>query len=68
MNIVTAGDMRDQRARADAKQAHRERRQAIAAAQMKLAGANERYEIFGGSLRRLARMKAAKALRELESA
>jgi hypothetical protein len=64
--IVTAGDVRDQRARAEAKQIHREKRAAIANAQMALAAAERNYQNLGGAMWRLVRMKRAKRLRELE--
>lgn len=64
--IFTQGDARDQRARQEWREIHRERRAAIAAAQMSLAAAERNYQNLGGPMWRLVRMKRSLRLRELE--
>jgi hypothetical protein len=64
---VTLGDARDARVRDEARAIMRDRRIAINLAKMRLASANARYDEFGGSIRRMQRMKAAAHLRDLEA-
>jgi len=63
--IQTAGDARDQRARDDARAIVRERKAALADAQRRADRAAARYAEFGTAIHRAARMRTARALRDL---
>lgn len=63
--IHTAGDARDERARADAADQVADRAEQIAEARRRVDRTAHGYQEYGGEIRRLARWRAGRRLREL---